>query len=141
VAETEPTTAVETVDEEVGEPGADAGAIEAAASPAALEAGPTEEHDEDDNHGHPTTLQYVSIALLLSVVTGIEVGIYYIDMDDWLLVSILLSLAGIKFGTVAAYFMHLKFDNLILRRLFITGIILAAVIYTIVLFTLDILVG
>jgi cytochrome c oxidase subunit 4 len=114
--------------------------------PAALEAGPeagadVEEHDEHDTHGHPTTVQYVGIAMLLAVVTGIEVGIYYIEMSDYLLVAVLLGLAFIKFSTVAAYFMHLKFDSRLLRRLFITGIALAAVIYMIVLFTMDILVG
>lgn len=92
-------------------------------------------------HGHPSPLQYVAIGLLLSVVTGIEVGIYYIDMPDGLLVAILLSLAAVKFGTVAAFFMHLKFDQPVLRRLFVTGIVLAAIIYTIVLLSLDILVG
>ena len=40
---------------------------------------------------------------------------------------------SIKFMIVASFFMHLKFDNKILRRLFITGITLALFCYLIVL--------
>lgn len=115
------------------------------AAPAALEAGGgagsgagAHEHGA---HGHPNTIQYIAIGVLLAVVTGIEVGIYYIDMSDKLLVAILLGLAFIKFSTVAAYFMHLKFDSHLLRRVFIAGIALAAAIYTVVLFAMDVLVG
>lgn len=92
-------------------------------------------------HGHPGPAQYVGIALILAVVTAVEVGLYYIDMPDKLLVALLLGLAFIKFSMVAAYFMHLKFDSRLLRRLFVTGILLAGVIYTVVLVTLDVLVG
>jgi hypothetical protein len=41
---------------------------------------------------------------------------------------------------VAAFFMHLKFDSPMLRRVFITGIILAGVVYTVALLTLRVLV-
>jgi hypothetical protein len=42
---------------------------------------------------------------------------------------------------VAAYFMHLRFDGRLLRRLFVTGIILAISVYTIFLLTLHVLIG
>jgi cytochrome c oxidase subunit 4 len=45
-----------------------------------------------------------------------------------------------KFAIVAAFFMHLKFDSPMLRRVFITGIALAGVVYTIALLTLSVLV-
>jgi hypothetical protein len=35
--------------------------------------------------------------------------------------------------------MHLKFDGRLLRRLFVTGIVLALTIYSVALFTLDVL--
>jgi len=40
----------------------------------------------------------------------------------------------LKFGVVVAYFMHLRFDSPIFRRLFIGGLTLAVVVYTLVLF-------
>jgi cytochrome c oxidase subunit 4 len=90
---------------------------------------------------HPTPLQYLYVAIILAVVTGIEVGLYYIDMNDKLMVALLMGLAFIKFAMVVAYFMHLKFDALLLRRLFITGAVLAVFVYAVALFTMDILLG
>lgn len=91
-------------------------------------------------HAHPTPVKYVGIAVLLGIITALEVGLYYIDMPEGLLVAFLMVLAILKFSLVAAFFMHLKFDSPMLRRLFITGIFLAAGVYTVVLFTLRVLI-
>jgi hypothetical protein len=61
-------------------------------------------------------------------------------MAEALMVSFLMVLAFMKFVMVGAFFMHLKFDSPMLRRLFIAGILLAAVIYTVVLLTLRVLI-
>ena len=91
-------------------------------------------------HHHPSPVKYVGIAVLLAVITALEVGLYYIHMPEALLVTFLLILAVLKFSLVAAFFMHLKFDSPMLRRVFVAGIILAAVVYTVALFTLRVLV-
>jgi len=91
-------------------------------------------------HTHPSPAKYVGIAVLLALITALEVGLYYIDMPAALFVIFLFVLAFLKFTLVAAFFMHLKFDSPMLRRVFITGIILAGVVYTIALFTLRVLV-
>lgn len=115
---------------------------EATQAPAELGAAPGHEPGAAHaDHAHPSPLKYVGIALVLAVVTAVEVALYYIEMPDGLLVSMLLGLAVIKFGMVAAFFMHLKFDGRLLRRLFVTGIVLAGAVYTVVLVTLDVLVG
>jgi cytochrome c oxidase subunit 4 len=90
---------------------------------------------------HPDPRTYIVVAAVLAAVTGIEVGLYYTSLSGLLLVSLLLGLAVVKFGMVAAYFMHLRFDGRLLRRLFVTGIILAIAVYTVALITLDLLVG
>ena len=126
-------------EEEAG--GAVATQDEPAATPE-LEAAPG--HGATLHHGagheHPSTVKYVGIAVLLGIITALEVGLYYIDMPEGLLVAFLMVLAFLKFALVAAFFMHLKFDSPMLRRLFITGIILAGVVYTVVLFTLRVLI-
>jgi cytochrome c oxidase subunit IV len=61
-------------------------------------------------------------------------------MPEWLVVSFLMVLAFMKFVLVGAFFMHLKFDSPMLRRLFITGIILAGVVYFVALLTLRVLI-
>jgi cytochrome c oxidase subunit IV len=90
-------------------------------------------------HVHPGPAEYIRVAVVLAVVTAIEVGLYYLGVPDKMLVALLLGLAFIKFSLVAAYFMHLKFDALLLRRVFVTGIVLASGVYAIALFTLDVL--
>ena len=102
----------------------------------------TETHTSDtQEHGlHPTEAFYVKIALVLAVVTGNEVGRYYTSFSEVATNTLLLVLAASKFVMVAAYFMHLRFDNRVLRRLFIAGFVLAAAVYVAYLMTLGIFV-
>jgi cytochrome c oxidase subunit IV len=96
-------------------------------------------HPEGGEHGaHPTDGQYILIALILAAITAVEVGISYAKGLGDASNPLLLILAAIKFFMVVAFFMHLKFDNRVFRRLLVTGIILAGVVYTIVFFTLGI---
>ena len=96
---------------------------------------------DTEEHGlHPTEAFYIKVALILAVVTAIEVGLYYTDFGVAATNVTLLVLAGAKFVMVAAYFMHLRFDNRVLRRLFITGFILATACYVAYLMTLGIFV-
>ena len=103
-------------------------------------------HDERiaaGEHGHPSDATYVKIALILAVVTAAEVGMYYVqeDMSKRLVTPILLVMAAVKFVIVALYFMHLKFDNRVLRRLFTSGLVLAIAVYAIYLLTLGVGIG
>jgi cytochrome c oxidase subunit IV len=94
---------------------------------------------EGGEHGaHPTEAFYIKIAIILAAVTGVEVGLYYTSFDQTATNAALLVLAAAKFIMVAAYFMHLKFDNRILRRLFITGFVLATFCYIAYLWTLGV---
>jgi cytochrome c oxidase subunit IV len=82
---------------------------------------------------HPGPKQYVMVAIWLAIATGIEVAWYYLNVPHALFVSLLLVLAFIKFSLVVLWFMHLRFDSPIFRRLFVTGILLAITVYVIVL--------
>ena len=97
-------------------------------------------HDDHDEHaGHPSEATYVKIALILATVTAAEVGLYYKSLSSTAANNaVLLVMAAAKFIIVAAYFMHLKFDNKILRRLFITGFVLATFCYIAYLLTLGV---
>jgi cytochrome c oxidase subunit IV len=83
-------------------------------------------------HEHPPEKLYIKIAILLAVLTAIEVALYYVKAGS-LNTPVLIVLMIAKFFFVAGYFMHLKFDSRIFRRFFILGIVLATAIYTIVL--------
>ena len=85
---------------------------------------------------HPGPRQYVVVALVLAVLTAIEVALFYMDfVPQGIVVLSLMVLMFLKFGIVALWFMHLRFDSRIYRRLFITGIILAIAVFLIVLLT------
>ncbi len=87
---------------------------------------------------HPHPRDYVRIAVVLAVVTGMEVSLYYLPRMP-VTVPLLVVLMGIKFALVALWFMHLRFDQRFLSRLFVTGIVLAIVLYTIVLLAFRVL--
>ena len=87
-----------------------------------------DEHDDDEHAGHPGELTYIKVAAILALITVSEVVIYYIQWmhDSGALVPTLLVLSAIKFATVIAYFMHLKFDPRMLTWTFIFGIAFGA---------------
>ncbi len=86
-------------------------------------------------HEHPSDLQYVYVAIFLAAVTAAEVGVYYVEALEGLLVPILVVMALVKFCVVVLWFMHLRFDSRLFRRLFVAGFVLAAFCYIIVLST------
>lgn len=79
--------------------------------------------------------QYWMIALILAVVTAVEVAVAYIEaLGNWL-VPILFVLAIAKFALVVGYFMHLKYDSPAFQRMFIIGVVGAIVLFLVMLGT------
>ena len=68
---------------------------------------------------------YVSIAMLLAVITGVEIAIVYVPIVKWIIVSLLVTLSVVKFMYVIFYFMHLKWDKPFCTILFFIGLVLA----------------
>lgn len=67
---------------------------------------------------HDLTVTYIRVALVLAVVTVLEVATYYVAMARGLTVSVLLVLSVVKFLLVVLYFMHLKFEHKVLAFVF-----------------------
>jgi cytochrome c oxidase subunit 4 len=86
-------------------------------------------------HGHPSEAEYIKIALVLAAITLAEVLVYYVEALKGLLVPILVVFSSVKFALVVLWFMHLRFDSRLFRRLFVTGLILAFFCYIVVLST------
>jgi cytochrome c oxidase subunit 4 len=91
---------------------------------------------EHDLHDHPGPRKYVFIAVVLAIVTAIEVAIYYVDLPEWGLVVGLISFGIIKFWLVAQWFMHLKFDSKLFKAVFFVGVIGAIILFLIAMGTL-----
>jgi cytochrome c oxidase subunit 4 len=76
---------------------------------------------------HPTVRQYLLIGLLLTLITVVELIASYSDLGS-LLIPILFVLSAVKFAVVIAYFMHLRFEDALLTRIFVVGFVLASAI-------------
>lgn len=85
---------------------------------------------------HPKERVYVKVAVILAIVTGIEIWLSYVELAGWILATALILLSLVKFTMVVGYFMHLKFDHPTLRKPFLAGLITALLVYTIVLVSL-----
>jgi cytochrome c oxidase subunit 4 len=95
----------------------------------------TAEHAVD----HPTEAKYWKIFFLLFAVTAVEVALYYWSIPGVNLNNAALGvLATFKFVVVVGYFMHLKFDSRLLRRLFVGGLLLAIFVYVAYLLTMGV---
>ncbi len=100
-------------------------------------AGPAVDIDPEEgaHHEHPGEGMYIKIALILAAITGVEVAFSYWPAVDGILAPTLILMSIVKFAIVVAFFMHLRFDSRLFRRLFIAGIGLALFCFTIVLTT------
>lgn len=89
---------------------------------------------------HPTPLLYVKLAVILAVLTGIEVALFYIeDTVGSFTAPLLLILAFLKFVLVIGYYMHLRYEKPLLYRFFTVGFVLAMGCYTVVLATFGVI--
>lgn len=93
-------------------------------------------HTDGATHEGASDFTYVKIALALMVLTGAEVAVSYMDIGK-AQVPLLLVMMFVKFFTVVLYFMHLKYDNVLFKRLFYSGLFLAIFVYLVALLTFN----
>ena len=81
-----------------------------------------------DHVEHPTWKQYKWVAFWLTLITAVEVWVYYTPFkDSSLFAPALLIMSAVKFAIVVFYYMHLKYDNALFKRLFAIGLGIAIV--------------
>jgi cytochrome c oxidase subunit 4 len=91
-------------------------------------AAPAHAHEAPAAHGggHATVKTYVNVAIILAVITAIEVATLYVPgIPNTLLVISLILMSALKFVLVVGFFMHLRYDHNIMRSLFIGPLIIA----------------
>lgn len=99
--------------------------------------------DPGEVHTHgPSDQQYFKIFWVLVVLTALEVSTHW--WEDWfgengrtVAIPLLIILMVIKFFLVGSYFMHLKYDSKMLSRVFYGGLILALILFTAALTSLN----
>lgn len=88
-------------------------------------------HESRVSHEHPN---YIGIWCWLLALTLGEVTVVYLHLARPLLLSSLLVFALAKAALVAMYFMHLKFEKILLTLIFTSPLILSVVLTVLVLF-------
>ena len=92
-------------------------------------------HAMGEVHEHPSWKQYKWVALILTLVTVVEVWVYYTSFrQSSLFAPVLLVMSAFKFAVVVAFYMHLKYDHKLFRALFVGPLIIAMSTLTALLF-------
>ena len=76
---------------------------------------------------HPSTKQYVLVAIILFAITIVEFFIIFPDKDliGTAKIPVLVFLSAIKFAIVIMFYMHLKYDHRMFTMFFLAGLSLA----------------
>ena len=86
------------------------------------------DQDQEQEY-HPSARQYVEIGVILAAVTAVEISLFYADIPRSITIPALLFLTAIKFALVVLWYMHLRFDHRLMARLFVAGLVIAAVMF------------
>ena len=80
-------------------------------------------------HEHPTWSTYWKVAVMLTLITAVEVWIYYVPSirESKAFVPALLIMSAVKFVTVVMFYMHLRYDHKLFRALFMGPLLIAGV--------------
>jgi cytochrome c oxidase subunit 4 len=86
----------------------------------------TDVHAMGEVHEHPTWKQYKWVALILTLITVVEVWVYYTPFQNSpLFAPVLLIMSAVKFAIVVLFYMHLKYDHKLFKALFTGPLIIA----------------
>ena len=78
--------------------------------------------------GHPTPRTYFAVAMILSALTAVEVGVFYLNWLGHGIIPVLAVLSIGKFALVAMFYMHLRYDARLYTGLFAGGLLLATAV-------------
>jgi cytochrome c oxidase subunit 4 len=93
-----------------------------------------EETRTETKGGHATVATYLAVAAVLTVITIVEVGVFYVPAFHPVLAPVLLTLSAAKFALVVMFYMHLKFDHPLFRTIFTLPLLFAVAVIVSLLF-------
>lgn len=88
----------------------------------------------EQEHAHPKISTYLAIFAILTIITIIEVGVFYVPALRPVLAPVLLVLSAGKFALVVMFYMHLKQDNKLFTVIFSLPLVIAAAVMVALLF-------
>lgn len=116
---------------------ADEAGVDLEPAPSDVPVSVTPDEDVGEVRGYASPIQYVKVAAVLFVLTALEIWMYYLegDIPDGVITALLLVFAFLKFFLVVSFYMHLREDKPIFRRLFLLGLVAALILYGVMLAT------
>lgn len=87
-----------------------------------------------EQHAHPKVSTYLAVFAVLTVITIVEVGVFYVPSFRPILAPTLLILSAAKFSLVVMFYMHLKQDNRLFTWIFSLPLLIAAAVMIALLF-------
>jgi cytochrome c oxidase subunit IV len=85
-------------------------------------------------HEHVTPLKiYLGVAVALFILTGITVGVSFIDLGGWNAI-VAVGVASVKAALVALFFMHLYHDDRLNTMVFLFGLLFVTLFIGLTLF-------
>lgn len=91
-----------------------------------------DQHQHEQSH--PTVSTYLTIAAILTIITLVEVGVFYVPAFAAFLAPLLLILSATKFVLVVMFYMHLKSDSRLFTMVFSGPLVLAAFVMIALMF-------
>lgn len=92
-------------------------------------------------HKHPGVDAYLAIAGVLTIITLVEVGVFYVPALQGVLAPILIVLSAAKFALVVMFYMHLKSDHKLFTLIFTLPLVIAIGVIVALLFLFGVFVG
>ena len=84
-----------------------------------------EHHGPAHEHAHPGPATYAKVAGVLTLITALEVWVFYLPGMRSVLVPVLTVMSATKFLLVVMFYMHLKFDHPAFTRVLLGGVFIA----------------
>jgi cytochrome c oxidase subunit 4 len=94
---------------------------------------------ESAHTAHASTQTYLVVAAVLTLITVVEVGVFYMPAMHPVLAPTLLVLSAAKFTLVAGFYMHLRYDHNVFRAVFVLPLAIAGVVIIALLFLFRVL--
>ena len=101
------------------------------------------QHSETDKpeRKHLSVDAYLAIAGVLTLITLVEVGVFYVPAFQAVLAPVLITLSAAKFALVVMFYMHLKTDHRLFTMIFTLPLLLALGVAVALLFLFGVFVG
>jgi cytochrome c oxidase subunit 4 len=89
-----------------------------------------------DNQAQPSKSvdAYLAVAGILTIITLVEVGVFYVPAFQRVLAPLLITLSAAKFSLVVMFYMHLKSDHRLFTLIFTLPLLIAVGVIVALLF-------